>query len=152
MRKLMPHLVTVGTGTWALGLQIQSFQHNPPELSEPAWPDLGVVEAMLISSDSSFSCRRTSERHAVHLLCAREHGTRQCHHVLQCNATKLKGQRWISTDLRGIQGKAAQLRAYPFQTFVYSSGRESSWGQLGDFTELSQRSNPKGSRVHLVQL
>lgn len=151
MKKVVPQLVTVGTGTRALGLQIQSFQHKPPELSESACLSLGVIEAQPSSSDSSFSCRRTSEGHAVHLLCARRHGKQQCHHVRQRHAAEFKGERQISAKLQGVQGKAACIRAYPFRHLCILWAERAA-DQAGRFqTQRAQRSNTKGSRVHLVQ-
>lgn len=143
-------------GDWDPGLRSPNPVSNPSHQGSLSWtwPHPGVPGAELSSGDSSFSCRRTSEGHTVHLLCAREHGRQQCHRVLQCYATKFKGRKWeISTKLPCVQGKRACFGACLFRTFVYNlqgkscqaSGENSLNHSLGDKTQ-------RGYRVHLVQL
>jgi len=120
----------MGTGTLVVGLHIQSFFHNPLNwawLSEVIMVPSQNPRDKLRSNHCCFSCR-IPEGHAIHLLCARQHGKQQCHHVLQHWATKFKGKRQdISTEVWGVQGKAVCFRACPLGTFPYTLGGESNW-------------------------
>lgn len=110
-------------GDWDSGLWSPNPVSSPSHQGSLSWtwPHPGVSGAEWSSSDRSFSCRRTSEGHTVHLLCAREPGRQQCHRVLQCYATKFKGRKWeISTKLPRVQGKRACFGACPFRTFAYN--------------------------------
>ena len=120
----------MGTGTLVLGLQMQSFFHNPLNW---AWRSEVVMVPSQnprdkLRSNHCYSSCRIPEGHAIHLLCARQHGKQQCHHVLQHWATKYKGKRQdISSEVWGVQGKAVCFKACPLGTFPYTLGGESNW-------------------------
>lgn len=151
MKKLVPQLVTVGTGTEPQVSKSRVSNTSHRSFLNQYGPGLGVIEVKLSSIDHSFSCRRTSEGHAVHLLCARGHGKQQCHHIRQCQAAKFKGKRQISTKLQVFKVRQPSSGLTLSDTCAVLGQREQ-LTRLGDFTKLPQRSNPKGSRVHLVQL